>query len=437
MSVKITSIQSGSVAEKYGLKAGDELVLIDGNEINDMLDLQFFQTNRRLKALVRAQGEEKTIEIKKSDEYEPLGLDFETYLIDKHHFCKNKCMFCFIDQLPKGMRESLYFKDDDERLSFLFGNYVTLTNLSRKEIDRIKKLKISPINISVHTTDPDLRVKMMKNPSAAQINQLMQEFADAQIHMNAQIVLCRGINDGNYLRDTIARLQQLYPWVQSASIVPIGLTKHRQGLAQMETFDGQAANFVIEQVERCTEDFYNKHRKRIVYLSDEFYLKAGREIPPKEYYEDFPQIENGVGMVRTFIDNFNEELQLVAPLKEEIAVDIATGEGFYPVLKQMSDKANEQLGSSLKIKIHSVKNNFFGGNVNVTGLLTAQDIIAQLQGKLISKRLLLCSDVLRREGDLFLDDQTPRQVEKALSTNIEFYSNDGYDLLSGILQQEV
>ncbi|MEG1049289.1 MAG: DUF512 domain-containing protein, partial [Oscillospiraceae bacterium] len=294
MAVKITHIQKGSPAQKHHIQAGDSLVSINGGEINDMLDLQFYSTGKRLKLFVKGEdGRQKLLLVTKEDEYQPLGLDFETYLIDKHHHCKNKCIFCFIDQLPKGMRESLYFKDDDERLSFLFGNYITLTNLSQKELERIKTVKISPINISVHTTNPQLRVAMMKNPAAARVNELMAELAQAGIKMNVQIVLCRGINDGKELENTIKDLQRLYPSVQSASIVPIGLTGHRQGLEKLETFDEDGCGQVIDLVEKATDGFFKEHGVRLVYLSDEFYLKAKRAIPCAEYYEDFPQIENG------------------------------------------------------------------------------------------------------------------------------------------------
>ncbi|MEG0020492.1 MAG: DUF512 domain-containing protein, partial [Oscillospiraceae bacterium] len=413
MAVKITHIQKGSPAQKHHIQAGDSLVSINGGEINDMLDLQFYSSDKRLKLLVKGEdGRQKLLLVTKEDEYQPLGLDFETYLIDKHHPCKNKCIFCFIDQLPKGMRESLYFKDDDERLSFLFGNYITLTNLSQKELERIKTVKISPINISVHTTNPQLRVAMMKNPAAARVNELMAELAQAGIKMNVQIVLCRGINDGKELENTIKDLQKLYPSVQSASIVPIGLTGYRQGLEKLETFDEDGCGQVIDLVEKATEGFFKEHGVRLVYLSDEFYLKAKRAIPSAEYYEDFPQIENGVGMVRTFVDNFLGELQRENPIKHTAAVDIATGEAFFPIMSDMAQKACDKLGEGLKIKVHCVKNNFFGGNVNVTALLTGQDLMEGLKGKLTSKRLVLCSDILRSEGDMLLDDTTPQDIEK-------------------------
>ncbi|MEG1862521.1 MAG: DUF512 domain-containing protein [Oscillospiraceae bacterium] len=428
MAVKITGIDEHSLAKRHGIKQGDILLFINGEEINDMLDLQFYSAEAHLRLTLRRLHRQFDAIIDKKNQYEPLGFEFETYLIDKHHSCKNKCIFCFVDQLPKGLRSSLYFKDDDERLSFLFGNYITLTNLSRHEIDRIKKMKISPINISVHTTDPDRRVFMMKNPRAAQINELMQEFYDAQITMNTQIVLCKGVNDGEYLKQSIERMQQLYPQVQSCSVVPIGVTKYREGLAEVETFDKEESANVIKMVNLWTDLFYKEHGERLIYLSDEFYLRAGIEIPPAEYYGSFAQIENGVGMVRSFIDNFKEELSLAKEPTMDITGDLAVGMAMYPVMCQLIKQANEKLGGRVKIAVHGIENDFFGGNVWVTGLLTAKDLIEQLKGKLTSNKLYLCEDMLRSEKDMFLDDLLPQEVEEVLNVNIEFHQNDGQTL---------
>ena len=435
MAVVIKDVQKHSPAEKYGIKAGDTLVAINGEEINDMLDLQFYQSNAKLEIKLISDGAEKSVTITDKDEYEPLGLEFETYLIDKHHHCKNKCLFCFIDQLPKGLRQSLYFKDDDERLSFLFGNYITMTNLTQKEVDRIKKVRISPINISVHTTNPELRVKMMKNPNASNVMERMQEFAGADIKMNCQIVLCKNVNDGEELRRSIRDLQSLYPAVQSVSIGPIGLTRYRDALEKAQSFNGEDCKAVIALAAEETENFYKEHGTRLIYLSDEFYLNAGYDIPAAEYYEEFPQIENGVGMVRTFMDNFADDMDYHPTANENVAVDIATGESFYPVLKTMTDMAMEKYGDKVKIYVHKIKNEFFGGNVSVTGLLTGTDLVNQLKGNLKTDRLCLCNDVLSDNADIFLDDMTVPQLEEALGTTAEFYSCDGYDLLSGILKE--
>ena len=436
MAVHIIDIQQGSPAHKYNILPGDDLVSINGEEIFDMMDLQFYSTDTQLDLVISRNGEKISMHITKEDDYTPLGLEFQTYLIDKQHSCKNKCIFCFVDQLPKGLRKDMYFKDDDERLSYLFGNYITLTNLSRREIDRIKKMKISPINISVHTTNPELRTFMMKNPRSAEINDVMQEFYDAGIIMNTQIVLCKGVNDEENLKASIEKLQSLYPQVASCSIVPIGVTRYRDGLAPVETFSKEDCRRVIAQVDSWTEEFYKQHGERIVYLSDEFYLRAELPIPQAEYYGTFPQIENGVGMVRTFMDSFSEELEYYQGIDTPVNADIVTGEAMYPVLCDVIAKAKAAAGDMLNITVHKIKNNFFGGNVWVTGLITATDIIDQLQGKLTSDRLLLCNDMLRSEQDMFLDNKTPADIESALGVKTEFYPNDGLQLAQMLLGTE-
>jgi putative radical SAM enzyme (TIGR03279 family) len=307
--------------------------------------------------------------------------------------------------------------------------------MKQAEVDRLIKMRISPINISVHTTNPDLRCKMLSNRFAGDVLSYMQDFKNGGISMNCQIVLCKGVNDGAELERTIRDLQGLYPAVQSVSIVPIGLTRYRDGLVKAETFDSEDAKEVISLVEKATQQFYEENGTRLIYLSDEFYLNAGYDIPPAEYYESFPQIENGVGMVRTFIDNFIDDMEYHPESNETVAVDIATGESFYPVLKQMTDMAMEKYGNKVKIYVHKVKNEFFGGNVSVTGLLTGTDLVNQLKGNLKTDRLCLCRDVLSDNADIFLDDMTVPQLENQLGTNVEFYSCDGYDLLSGIMKE--
>ena len=436
MAVHITGIEKGTPAHKYNILPGDMLVSINGEEIFDMMDLQFYSTDTQLDVVISRNGQEISLHIVKEDDYTPLGLEFQTYLIDKQHSCKNKCIFCFVDQLPKGLRKDMYFKDDDERLSYLFGNYITLTNLSRREIDIIKKMRISPLNISVHSTDPQVRTFMMKNPRSAEINEIMQEFYDAGIIMNTPIVLCKGVNDEDNLKQSIEKLQSLYPQVASCSIVPIGITRYRDGLAPVETFDKEGCRRVISQVNEWTEEFYQQHGQRLVYLSDEFFLRGEMEIPPAEYYGSFPQIENGVGMVRTFIDSFAEEVDYCQGLEDVVNADIATGEAMYPVLCDVIAKAKEKLGGKLNITVHKRKNNFFGGNVWGTGLITATDLIDQLKGRLTSDTLLLCNDMLRSEQDMFLDDKTPADIEAALGIKTEFYPNDGLQLAQMLLGTE-
>ncbi len=436
MAVHITNIEHGSVAEKYGILPGDELISINEEVINDMMDLQFYSTDTVLDVVIERKGEKQNITVKKEDEYTPLGLEFETYLIDKHHSCKNKCVFCFIDQLPKGMSPYLYFKDDDERLSFLFGNYITLTNLSRREIDRIKKMKISPINISVHTTEPELRVRMMKNPRAREINELMQEFYDAGITMNTQIVLCKNMNDGEHLKTSIRRLESLYPQVHSVSIVPFGYTRYRDGLEKVESFSPEECAQVIKDVHEWTQDFVDEHGERLIYLSDEFFMRAGLPVPPAEYYGDYAQLENGVGMVRNFIDNFTEEVEYAGSLDEPVYADMVTGEAMYPVMCKVLEDANKVLGGKLHITVHKVVNNFFGGNIWITGLITAKDMIEQLKGKLSTDTLLLCQDMLDSENIRFLDEVTPAELERELRVKTMFYPNDGLNLAQFLLGTE-
>ena len=304
-----------------------------------------------------------------------------------------------------------------------------------EEVERIIKMRISPVNISVHTTNPDLRVEMMKNPRAGESLKYLESFKKGEIMMNCQIVLCKNVNDGEELRRSIRDLQSLYPAVQSVSIVPIGLTRYRDGLEKAESFNGEDCRAVIALVSEETENFYREHGTRLIYLSDEFYLNAGYDIPAAEYYEEFPQIENGVGMVRTFMDNFADDMDYHPTANENVAVDIATGESFYPVLKTMTDMAMEKYGDKVKIYVHKIRNEFFGGNVSVTGLLTGTDLVNQLKGNLKTDRLCLCNDVLSDNADIFLDDMTVPQLEEALGTTAEFYSCDGYDLLSGILKE--
>ncbi len=434
MAIIVNDVKKNSLAYKANIQKQDEIISINGNEVFDVLDLMFFSTEMKLQLVIKRQNSTINIEIQKDDEYTDLGLDFKTYLIDEQHFCKNKCVFCFVDQLPKGLRESLYFKDDDERLSFLFGNYITLTNLSQREKERIKLLKISPINISVHTTNEDLRVRMMKNKKAGEINEIMKEFSDSGITMNTQIVLCRNLNDGKELEKTIKDLQSLYPSVQSVAIVPIGITRYRENLEKLEVFDEKTAGEVIDKVEELTKDFNEKHGKRITYLSDEFFFLAKREIPDTKYYGDFAQIENGVGMTRQFLDGFFDEVDYLGLENKKVIADIATGMAMYPLLKDVFAKINKDY-PEINVKVHGIKNDFFGGNVWVTGLIVAKDLINQLEGNLISDTLYLCDDMLRSEKDLFLDDKTPKDVQTALKVKTKFYKNDGYSLAQELFTQ--
>ena len=422
MSVKISGIEEKSPAAKSGIKAGDTLISLNGNEIMDVLDYRFYQQENKISVrYINAKGKEKCKKIKKP-EYDELGFLFDTYLMDKQRSCKNKCVFCFIDQLPKGMRESLYFKDDDSRLSFLFGNYITLTNITEHEIERIIKMHISPVNISVHTTNPELRVKMMKNPSAARIMEILRRFDDAGISMNCQLVLCPGINDGEELRRSLLDLTSLNN-VNSIAAVPVGLTDHREGLEKLEKFNKETASQVI--------DIMNEFSRDGVCAADEFFLLADRPIPPTSYYGDFYQLENGVGMWRLMLDEATENLEAEDAPKTARNISTVTGVSAYPLIRNIVDSA-ERKWHNLKCNVFVVKNDFFGHNITVAGLITGGDIINQLKGKELGDSLLIPDVMLRHENDRFLDDVTVEELEEALGVRVEIVGSDGAQFISAL-----
>ena len=431
MAVKITAVDKDSPAEQYGLSGGT-LLSIDGNEINDMLDYEFYSQGAQLYLAVMQQGKLSYINVQK-DEYQPLGCNFESYLIDKKHSCKNHCMFCFIDQLPPGLRDTLYFKDDDERLSFLFGNYVTLTNLNDREVERIKKMHISPINISVHTVDPALRVRMMANKCAGEVLRYIDEFAEAGIEMNCQLVLCRGINDGDKLRESIEKLAGLYPAVQSIAAVPSGLTRYRDKLYPLIAYDAKTAGEVLDILEEYGEKYKAQHGVRIVYPGDEWYLLAGRPIPQNDFYDDYRQLENGVGMWRRLHDEFMEALGDKRTLLLPRRLDIATGTLAYPLIKSLTDTL-QSIYRNLRIRVHPIQNNFFGGNVSVAGLITGTDLKAQLKGKMLSHTLCIPEVMLREEQDMFLDNVTVKQLEKTLRAKVRILPQNGAEMLAALLK---
>lgn len=431
MAVKVTGADKGSPAQRVGL-TGTVLLSVDGNEINDMLDYSYYTSGARLELAVMRGARLEYLTLEK-EEYEPLGCTFESYLIDKQHSCRNKCMFCFIDQLPKGLRETLYFKDDDERLSFLFGNYITLTNLNAHEIERIKRMHISPINISVHTVEPELRVKMMTNKRAGEVLRYIDEFAAAGIEMNCQLVLCRGVNDGGHLRKSIEKLASLYPAVRSVAAVPSGLTRFREGLYPLEPYDRETAAEVLDILEGYGAQCAARHGVRVVYPGDEWFLLAGRPIPPAEYYDGYPQIENGVGMWRKLHDEFMDALPAARPPLLPRAVDVVTGAAAYPLIAQLADALQKRC-RNVRVTVHRVENHFFGGNITVAGLLTGTDLIAQLKGKLKSHTLGVPGTMLRDEKDKFLDDVTIRQLEKALGVRVRILPQDGAALVAALLR---
>lgn len=431
MAVKIFDVTTGSHADKAGIKKGETLLSINSNEIVDVLDYRFYQVNRKLTLEVEDENKNvRTIEMTKG-EYEEIGLEFETYLMDKQHSCRNKCIFCFIDQLPKGMRESLYFKDDDSRLSFLFGNYITLTNITEHEIDRIIKMHISPINVSVHTTNPELRCKMMNNRFAGDTLKYLKRFADAGITLNCQIVSCPGINDGDELVRTLTDLETL--GVNMTAIVPVGLTRYRENLYPLVPYNKETAGQTIDIIEKMGDECVKKHGRRIFFPGDEFYLLAEREIPSPEFYEDFSALEDGIGMIAYLTDDVGwklEELDADESLCHKVT--IACGEGVFPYMKRIMSMINEKF-PNITINTRAIKNNFFGGGVNVSGLVTGGDLIDQLRGDDIGDRLIIPSSMLRFENDLFLDDVSTDDVERELGVTLVPVNNNGNDLVEAVI----
>ncbi|MEG1243298.1 MAG: DUF512 domain-containing protein, partial [Oscillospiraceae bacterium] len=404
---------------------------------------QFYSCDNKLEIkLENEKGKNYKIKFRKKDDYDDIGLDFETYLIDKKHSCRNNCVFCFVDQLPKGMRDSLYFKDDDERLSFFFGNYVTLTNLSQHDVERIMEMHISPVNISVHTMNPELRVRMMKNKNAGESLKIIKQLAEAGIELNTQLVLCPGINDGEELKFSLNELAKLYPSVNTIAAVPLGVTKHREELEKLETYTSETAGQTIDIIEEFSNIFFEKHGTRLAYAADEFYIQAGREMPPYEFYEEFTQLENGVGMwallKQEFYDCLSDE-QFKSP-QRPIKVTMATGTAAYPLINEFANKLQDEF-NNLTIDACEIKNNFFGHTVTVAGLLTGQDLVNQLKGKELGDALAIPASMLKGTypqddcaDNIFLDDMTLEQAEEQLEIRIIPLGNDGSEIVTKLLE---
>lgn len=437
--VKIKAVEKGTYADKAGIKSGDVLVSINGNSITDVLDYRFYMIDKKLALGICRDGEQLTFNLRKKDEYDELGLEFETYLMDEKHSCRNKCVFCFIDQNPEGMRESIYFKDDDSRLSFFFGNYVTLTNLKDEDVARIIKMRISPVNISVHTTNPELRVKMMNNRFAGESLRFLDEFQKGEIEMNCQIVLCRGLNDGKELERSVADLSARFPYVSSIAVVPSGLTKYREGLYSLAPFTKEDAGDVIDIVERLGKENLEKFGQRIVYASDEWYLTAEREMPCSEYYEDFPQLDNGVGMIRSMGDEIDDELVFIKEngfkLENERRISVVTGEAAYDFIAESAKKVCDAV-PGLKCNVYCAKNYFFGGTVTVAGLLTGSDLITALDGKDLGEELFIPSVMLRHEGDLFLDNMSLDELSERLGIPITPTESTGEAFVKALVGED-
>ena len=438
--VEITGIEKNSPAAKAHIVAGDILVSINGNPITDVLDYRFYITEKKLDITLDRRGETVSVTIKKP-QYDDIGLEFATYLMDKKHSCKNKCVFCFIDQNPKGMREDIYFKDDDSRLSFFFGNYITLTNLTDADIDRVIKMRISPINISVHTTNPELRVKMMKNKNAGTSLRFLDRLRDGDIAMNAQIVLCKNLNDGVELERTLNDLSAYYPHIESIAVVPSGLTKHREGLYPLEPFNKEDARKVIEQIDRKRAENEKVYGERIIQAADEWYLKAELPLPDESYYDGYPQLDNGVGCITNQKDEISAEIEALTEdgfsLDTPREVSVVTGMAAYDFIRSAA-KNLEKHCPGLTVHVYGVVNRFFGESITVSGLLTGGDMYEYLKDKPLGQTVFIPSVTLRHEGDLFLDNMSLDEFTEKLGVPVEPVTNDGAefaDKLTGAYEQ--
>ena len=457
---KISQVAPGSIAEEYGIEPGDSLLLVNGNEVEDVFDYRYLIREEYLTLVVRkgrhseeflamnlsaGEPEDWELEIEK-DALEDLGLEFESGLMDEYRSCRNKCIFCFIDQMPPGMRQTLYFHDDDARLSFLQGNYITLTNMSDHDIDRIIRYHLEPINISFHTLNPQLRCRMLNNRFAGDIFEKVKRLKDAGIGMNGQIVLCRGINDKEELEYSLKGFEEYLPQLKSVSIVPVGLTKYREHLPKLEPFDRMSAGGVIDLIERWQEYYVRYYGTHLVHASDEWYILAGRDFPPQDRYDGYLQLENGVGMMRLLISQVRETLARIR-LKEETAgmsnqkgeppasfrrrVTIASGVLAAPTLRMLTDEIISCF-PSVRAEVAAIRNDFFGEMITVSGLITGQDLVRQLKGKNLGEYLLIPVNMLRSKEEVFLDDMTVRQAEESLQTKIIIVESDGQSLIEAV-----
>ncbi len=435
----VKKVVPGSIAVELDIEPGDRILAIDGTEIEDIFDYQFLVQDTYIEVLVeKPDGEQWLLEIDK-DFDEDLGIEFENGLMDEYRHCHNKCIFCFIDQMPQGMRDTLYFKDDDSRLSFLQGNYVTLTNMSDHDIDRICRYHLSPINISFQTMNPKLRCMMLSNRFAGEALKKVDVLNAAGIHMNGQIVLCRGVNDGAELEYSIRELMRYIPNLESVSVVPVGLSKYREGLYPLEPFEKEDALEVLNSIHRFQQECMEKHGIHFIHASDEWYILAGLEMPEEERYDGYLQLENGVGMVRLLLDEFADAMEKFKNKRNcgdipDRELAMATGHLAYPYIKKMAEEFME-VCPQVKVHVYPVTNYFFGENITVSGLLTGQDIREQLKNKKLGSRLLLPQNVLRSGEQIFLDDITVEELEKALQVPINIVKSSGYDFVDALLDE--
>ncbi len=429
----VSSVVPGSIAAEMGIEKGDVLLSVNGQSPEDVFDYRYLMNEEEVSVLIRKpDGEEWELEIEK--EYEDdLGMEFENGLMDDYRSCRNKCIFCFIDQLPKGMRKTLYFKDDDSRLSFLQGNYLTLTNMKEQDLNRIIYYRLSPINISFQTTNPKLRCRMLNNRFAGDIMQKVQRLKEAGIVMNGQIVLCKGVNDGEELERSIRDLTTLLPELQSVSVVPVGLTRHREGLYPLAPFTKEDAHEVLEVIRRWQRRLYEERGVHFIHAGDEWYILAGESLPEETTYDGYLQLENGVGMVRLLEEEVAETLLHLPGDERSRSVTIATGELAASFLQRHADRVRERY-PNVRVQVLPVKNKFFGEQITVAGLLTGQDLIEQLKGRDLGERLLLTSHMLKSGEPVFLDDRTVEEVENALQTKVFIVESSGNDLIKGMIE---
>ena len=430
----IKSVEEGSIAWEMGIEPGDRLLQINGSIIEDVFDYHYYTNDEELLILIQKEnGEEWELEIEK-DYDEDLGIEFEQGLMDEYRSCRNKCMFCFIDQMPKGMRDTLYFKDDDSRLSFLQGNYITLTNMSDHDIQRIVDYHLEPINVSIHTTNPELRCKMLHNRFAGDALKKIQILYDGGITMNGQIVLCKGINDGEELERSIRDMTKWLPNLQSVSVVPVGLTKFRDGLYPLEPFTKEDAKEVLGIIHKWQKKIYEEYGIHFIHAGDEWYLLAEEELPEEERYDGYLQLENGVGMLRLLLNEFEEAYEPLAGDGREIHLSMATGKLAYPYLKEMLERLKAKY-PNLNVNLFEIRNDFFGERITVAGLITGQDLIAQLKGQDLGDELLLPCSMLRSGEEVFLDDVTVTELSDALQVPIDIVKSSGQDFIEAVLQQ--
>ncbi|WP_297133194.1 DUF512 domain-containing protein [uncultured Eubacterium sp.] len=430
----IKSVTPGSIAEEMEIEAGDYLLEVNGTTIVDIFDYQLLCMDEFIDVVIeKSNGEQWELEIEK-DENEELGLEFENGLMDEYRSCCNKCMFCFIDQMPPGMRETLYFKDDDSRLSFLQGNYITLTNMNENDVDRIIRYNLSPINISVHTTNPKLRCKMLNNKFAGDKLKYIDRLNAADVEMNGQVVLCKNVNDKEELERTISDLEKYIPNMRSVSIVPSGLTKFRDGLYPLELFEKEDACAVIDIIEKWQKHFYEKYGIHFIHASDEWYILAEREMPEEERYDGYLQLENGVGMIRSFIEEVKDYLDSIEGDDRVINVSTISGVLAYDTIKSSCDKINKKF-PNVNVHVYKIINDYFGHSITVTGLLTGQDICSQLSGKELGDNLLLPTNTLKADENIFLDDMTLEEFEKNLQINTIIVKSSGMDFVKTIINE--